>query len=553
MQITDGNLVFANTNAIGGSNLVINPRSPGNFSGWPTVSLPSNLVTPANLTLTIHADGLGTFAAQYNNPPFGKCELDLNGNSTWSGPVVIDGQQTHPVSGVMDIVNIQGQNVTFAQGINGTNFYADASDSGMNPRGLHLFGNAYTFQGPLALGGSLVLEGSPSLVLNAGNGANSCNLLRVKNNAVIQLGADEALPTNQIELGQKYALYWGGGGTCAFDLNGHSESIGSLTNVHDVVTFWIGNGSSTAPATLNYNGTYKTIQISNGVPVLVNNNNVLSIWNGFIVDALYSTSTPQKTSLNVNGGYLILTPTVGGGAYPTTPYTGTTTVSSGTLEVDRALGTSAVTVNSAGTLRGNGTLSGSLTMNGTIAPGSSSLGALTVNNNVVFGAGTNNGVFRVNLDNSTYDQLVVNGNLNYGGTLNLTITNVGISMFTPATVLPLFPATSYTAGGTVRISPAVPAPGMAWDTSKLSVDGTLRVKSVVNTASPAVSSTISAGNLTISWPADHVGWRLQVQTNQSGGLKANAWVDVPNSGSASSFTIPMARTNSAVFYRLVYP
>jgi len=273
---------------------------------------------------------------------------------------------------------------------------------------------------------------------------------------------------------------------------------------------------------------------------------------------------PQQTSLNINGGYLVLEPTVAtaGTAFTTNPYTGSTTVSNGTLEVDRALGLSPVTVYG-GTLAGIGTLSSALTLSGTatvpstIAPGTTTnMGALTVNNNVSFSTGTNNAVFRVNNDTLTSDQLVVNGTVTYAGALHLTITNLGLQMFNDSIVLHLFPAGSYATNGSlsVSVSPAIPALGKIWDTSQLGVDGTLRVITIVNVAPPHMTTTVSGGNLTLSWPADHLGWRLQAQTNLlSVGFKTNSWVDVPGSASVTSFTTPLVKTNPTVFYRLLYP
>jgi hypothetical protein len=59
--------------------------------------------------------------------------------------------------------------------------------------------------------------------------------------------------------------------------------------------------------------------------------------------------------------------------------------------------------------------------------------------------------------------------------------------------------------------------------------------------------------LTLTWPADHIGWELQVQTNNlSNGLGTN-WVNVSGSTTTDQVSIPMNPTNGCVFYRLVYP
>lgn len=61
------------------------------------------------------------------------------------------------------------------------------------------------------------------------------------------------------------------------------------------------------------------------------------------------------------------------------------------------------------------------------------------------------------------------------------------------------------------------------------------------------------GVLKINWPADHVGWRLQSQTNAlNAGIGTN-WVDVPAAVSTNQITIPLDASNGSVFYRLIYP
>lgn len=63
----------------------------------------------------------------------------------------------------------------------------------------------------------------------------------------------------------------------------------------------------------------------------------------------------------------------------------------------------------------------------------------------------------------------------------------------------------------------------------------------------------SGGQLQLSWPQDHQGWRLEIQTNALGmGLGSN-WVTVPNSTNVTAAEVPLNPTNGAVFLRLVYP
>jgi len=61
------------------------------------------------------------------------------------------------------------------------------------------------------------------------------------------------------------------------------------------------------------------------------------------------------------------------------------------------------------------------------------------------------------------------------------------------------------------------------------------------------------GQLQLSWPLDHLGWRLQIQTNNlNAGLSTN-WVTVPNSTSVTQTNLVLDPANGSVFLRIVYP
>ena len=64
---------------------------------------------------------------------------------------------------------------------------------------------------------------------------------------------------------------------------------------------------------------------------------------------------------------------------------------------------------------------------------------------------------------------------------------------------------------------------------------------------------VVGNNLTLSWPDDHLGWRLQAQTNSlAQGLGTN-WFDIAGSTATNQISIPVTSTNGSVFYRLSYP
>ena len=63
---------------------------------------------------------------------------------------------------------------------------------------------------------------------------------------------------------------------------------------------------------------------------------------------------------------------------------------------------------------------------------------------------------------------------------------------------------------------------------------------------------VSNGQLQLSWPQDHQGWHLQIQTNNaSAGLGTN-WVDFPGATATNLIFLPINPNNNAVFLRMSY-
>src|SRR5205823_14155841 len=115
---------------------------------------------------------------------------------------------------------------------------------------------------------------------------------------------------------------------------------------------------------------------------------------------------------------------------------------------------------------------------------------------------------------------------------------------TAANAFKLFSATNYV-GAFATLNPA-PGPNLAWNTNTLATDGTLRV---VSTAPAQISASVSGSLISISWPADHIGWHLQVQTNSITGMN---WFDVPSSTGTNQMTFVRDVLVSSAFYRLFY-
>jgi hypothetical protein len=63
---------------------------------------------------------------------------------------------------------------------------------------------------------------------------------------------------------------------------------------------------------------------------------------------------------------------------------------------------------------------------------------------------------------------------------------------------------------------------------------------------------VMPNGFTINWPTDHIGWRLQVQTNElANGIGTN-WVDVPGSTVTNQMTLPMNQDPGCIFYRIAH-
>jgi len=75
----------------------------------------------------------------------------------------------------------------------------------------------------------------------------------------------------------------------------------------------------------------------------------------------------------------------------------------------------------------------------------------------------------------------------------------------------------------------------------------------VATSRPQVVLTAGNGQIQLSWPMDHLGWHLEVQTNSMGTGLSSTWVAVPYSSATNMISMPADVANCAVFFRLVYP
>ena len=136
-----------------------------------------------------------------------------------------------------------------------------------------------------------------------------------------------------------------------------------------------------------------------------------------------------------------------------------------------------------------------------------------------------------------------------GGTINLG----ALPAFAGGETFKFIEATTY-AGTFGTLLPTVPDGSHTWNISQLNTAATLTVASGGPATNPTnIVSSVGGGNLTLSWPTDHIGWTLQTQTNsRSVGLTpaTNTWFDVTGSTATNLLVIPVSTGNPTVFFRL---
>ena len=316
--------------------------------------------------------------------------------------------------------------------------------------------------------------------------------------------------------------------TKAISLTNATISSSSGTNVLGGSIVLNGTGTLTATVPFQLNGALTGTGgiVKNGVSTLT-----------LTAAATYAGSTV------ISNGVLAL---VGAGSIASSP---TVDVATGAQLDLSALASPTLALVSGQTLQGAGAVKGNVTAaaGATVAPGETAAGTLSVSNNVTLGG---NAVFVVNTTGVS-SKLIAGGSIGLGGTL--TINNAGPA-FAVGNSFTLLSASSI-AGTFATISPATPGAGLAWNTTGLST-GVLSVVSGVASNPTNISYTITGNTLSLSWPADHLGWVLQSQTNSlATGITANsnAWFDVAGSASTTSATITVDPAQPTVFFRLRQP
>ena len=445
----------------------------------------------------------------------------VNLNMTLSGPETIDA----PANAVVSL----GGNLTSS---------SDTSLIKLDAGGLILGGTDSIFSWDLDGGATTITgnttingDGNSRIYVGDGDSVPNCN-----GSLVIQPGAVLSVVGNYADamvLGRD-----GGSGTLV--QNGGLFSFNPANQTY----LFVGASDSTATRSeydmnggvLDMNG--KTLGIALGVNILITGvvdqvsgviTNVGNLW----LDSAFSTG---YSIYNLTGGSLY----IGSGGITTSGSGYQLNLGGGTIGAEATWSSSQnmtltgnngpVTFNPAGnaiTLSGVLSGSGGLTVTG---GGTLELsGANTYTGNTTVSAGTlqldstsnHSGAFQLS-NGATLD-------LNYSGTLSV--------------------ASASTNGVALAVGTYTSANLPAFITGT----GSLQVTGSLPTTPTKISTSVSGGHITITWPANYQGWILQQQTNSLHiGLSTN-WVDVPGSANVTSTNITINQTTPTAFYRLRYP
>ncbi len=322
---------------------------------------------------------------------------------------------------------------------------------------------------------------------------------------------------------------------------------------------WLGEGP-TAQATLNLNGgLLQALDVRQnsygGLPTAAQN----AFFNGGTLQAMRSTNDFLEANCLILGNGLTLddngftigiqVPLGSGDALNG----GLVKQGAGTVYLDGNNSYTGATIVTNGTLAGIGYLAGPLVVGpaGNLGAGdAAATGVLTLNSTPLTLHG--NATFRVSKTGGTdaSDEIQGASTISFGGTLTVTNATSDGTALTTSDTFQLF-----STGGTGNFTSIVGTPGTGLAYHFNPASGVLSVVtgSVIAPNPTNITFTVTGSTLNLSWPADHLGWILQDQTNSLAvGLGTN-WVDVSGSASATSANVPIVSTNAAVFYRLRHP
>ncbi len=534
--VGSGNIFGVNSslNAIGIGVLVIS--NANSYAGGTTISNSyvqiHNYGALGSGPVNLAAGSLGTTTLWI--PMKGSASAGLNNTLNWTGDSTLqfDGTGTYGCVLFGALTGTSGATLTITH-------------SGASDDRLRVYNTNFTCNANLNLNGSFQLAPYNDAGSQVYNGVISgfAGLVTRNSGGTIMLNN-----TNSYSGGTTLSLGGVGiGSDSASDMSYGPFGIGSIyvdTSSGNSTVFAAGG-----PHTVN-NPLYYITTTTNVGALVVSGSNTLTLSGTIDLSSQVGESTPTNRTIQVTSTAPAI---LSGSISDSSLGCGIIKTGNGVLYLDGADYYSGPTIVSAGRLAGAGNLVGPVDVqtNGVIGGGSAAaIGTLTVNNNLTIEGG---GFFRLNKSLAQPNDMVsVSGVLTNAGTGTITVTNLG-----PALVI----GDSFTLfSGAVSngVALTVTGGGMNW-TNKLAVDGSIQALSVASTIANYPTNLtfhLSGNTLTIGWPATHLGWILQTQTNAlTAGLTTptNTWHDLSGSAAVTQTNLGINPANPAVFFRLRHP
>ena len=426
--------------------------------------------------------------------------------------------------------------------------------------------------------------------------SNSATVYVTNNNSYTH-GTWIVVSNSSLTFNQPSATLTAGHAANNFGLNLSASNGGTIYAIGNGITLAFGQSTPNTAAETN------SLTVGSGGLVVITNGSGQNLYLG----NSGKNAALESDIVNLNGGKLIVAGTLAAGngvlsgAYWTNAssyipvattnifnWTGgqltahTITVSNGVV-VDvntNASPFSAFVTNPA--VMGGSFTSTTLTNNaGILAPGDDGIpGQTTINGNYVqtgggmvsidLGGTTRASVFQAS-PSGNYDYLQVAGSIQLGGSLKVKlvggytpaytdqlviITTSGVGNFIAGTFTNIIPSSGGL--GLVPVEGTTNAYFRVFINSLTNALYLINYTNIISNAKVSYSTNINASvinggtTLQVSWPATHLGWTLQEQTNSLGiGFSTN-WTDVLGTAGVLTTNLPIVPANPAVFYRLRY-
>jgi autotransporter-associated beta strand protein len=475
-----------------------------------------------DLVLTVGSSAGGIWNGSIQDHGGGGIGLTKNGSGTW----VVSGNNRLANGAAFTIQNVFNGGTTILT--NGGSFIIPTVQT-------WIANGAGSTATMIVAGGTLAVSNN---ILTVGNATNANGTLIVNSGTVIHGGGPFG------PFGAANNLFVGGqGGTGTLIVNGgrvlNSQALVLGENVPGSGTLWL-NGGLVQATDIQANNTPTTsvAYFNGGTLQAVTNSgdflqaitaNVMS--NGFVLD---------------DGGFSvsILTTTLAAGD---ALGGGMTKTGSGALYLETGTGYTGPTTVTGGLLAGNGTIAGAVVAapGGRIGAGNAgALGTLSLSSTPLTIQGA--AFMRISKNSGVPFSDLITGisTATYGGTLIISNATSDSTPLVAGDSFTLFNATTHS-GNFATISGS-PGDGLGYRFA----NGVLTV--IATASNPTnISYSVSGNTLTLSWPADHLGWL--VQSNSVGINVSGAWIDIPGSQSGTSLNITINPTQPAVYFRMRHP